>query len=179
LPENAAKVFDLTPASGLNNKEAKIQIGVSQPILSNTYTTTGTGTTTGVVEGTIEYKDVGIILSVTPRISDGGLVSLDIAVESSSVGTTQLGNLPSVPFFNKKTAKTTLAVIEGQTIVIGGLIEETKNYVEANFPGAHVRYGDTDSVMVEFDVQGRILIPEILKKIRRSRKRNCFSWQFG
>ena len=35
------------------------------------------------------------------------------------------------------------------------MIEETKNYVEANFPGAKVRYGDTDSVMVEFDVQGR------------------------
>jgi len=35
------------------------------------------------------------------------------------------------------------------------MIEETKNYVEANFPGAQVRYGDTDSVMVEFDVQGR------------------------
>jgi len=36
-----------------------------------------------------------------------------------------------------------------------GMIEETKNYVEANFPGAKVRYGDTDSVMVEFDVGGR------------------------
>jgi DNA polymerase delta subunit 1 len=35
------------------------------------------------------------------------------------------------------------------------MIDETKNYVEANFPGANVRYGDTDSVMVEFDVQGR------------------------
>jgi DNA polymerase delta subunit 1 len=35
------------------------------------------------------------------------------------------------------------------------MIEETKNYVEANFSGAKVRYGDTDSVMVEFDVQGR------------------------
>ena len=35
------------------------------------------------------------------------------------------------------------------------MIEETKNYVEENFPGAKVRYGDTDSVMVEFDVQGR------------------------
>ena len=35
------------------------------------------------------------------------------------------------------------------------MIEETKNYVEANFPGSKVRYGDTDSVMIEFDVQGR------------------------
>ncbi len=36
-----------------------------------------------------------------------------------------------------------------------GMIEETKTYVEANFPGAKVRYGDTDSVMVEFDVGDR------------------------
>jgi DNA polymerase delta subunit 1 len=43
------------------------------------------------------------------------------------------------------------------TVTLRGrqMIEETKNYVEANFPGAKVRYGDTDSVMVEFDVQGR------------------------
>ncbi len=66
-----------------NNKEAKIQIGSSQPILTNTYTTTATGTP-GVVEGTIEYKDVGIILTVTPRISDGGLVTLEITIEDSS-----------------------------------------------------------------------------------------------
>ena len=43
------------------------------------------------------------------------------------------------------------------TVTLRGrqMIEETKNYVEENFPGAKVRYGDTDSVMVEFDVQGR------------------------
>jgi len=43
------------------------------------------------------------------------------------------------------------------TVTLRGrqMIEETKNYVEANFPGSKVRYGDTDSVMVEFDVQGR------------------------
>ena len=43
------------------------------------------------------------------------------------------------------------------TVTLRGrqMIEETKNYVEANFPGAKVRYGDPDSVMVEFDVQGR------------------------
>ena len=48
------------------------------------------------------------------------------------------------------------------------MIEETKNYVEANFPGAKVRYGDTDSVMVEFDVQGRKGIDAIK-----------YSWELG
>jgi DNA polymerase delta subunit 1 len=48
------------------------------------------------------------------------------------------------------------------------MIEETKNYVEANFPGARVRYGDTDSVMVEFDVQGRT-----------GQEAIDYSWQLG
>ena len=48
------------------------------------------------------------------------------------------------------------------------MIEETKNYVEANFPGAKVRYGDTDSVMVEFDVQGR-----------KGQDAIDYSWQLG
>ena len=59
-----------------------------------------------MVEGTIEYKDIGIILTVTPRISDGGLVTLEISIENSTVETTTLGTLPNVPVFNKKTAKT-------------------------------------------------------------------------
>jgi DNA polymerase delta subunit 1 len=48
------------------------------------------------------------------------------------------------------------------------MIEETKNYVEANFPGAKVRYGDTDSVMVEFDVQGR-----------KGQEAIDYSWELG
>src|SRR5210317_987691 len=49
-----------------------------------------------------------------------------------------------------------------------GMIEETKNYVEANFPGAKVRYGDTDSVMVEFDVGDR-----------KGEEAVMFSWEIG
>ena len=48
------------------------------------------------------------------------------------------------------------------------MIEETKNYVEEHFPGAKVRYGDTDSVMVEFDVQGR-----------KGREAIDYSWEQG
>ena len=48
------------------------------------------------------------------------------------------------------------------------MIEETKNYVEEHFPGAKVRYGDTDSVMVEFDVQGR-----------KGQEAIDYSWQLG
>ena len=131
--EDRLKVIGSPHVLASNNKEARIQIGQSQPILTNTYTTTGT-TSPGVVEGTIEYKDVGIILTVTPRISDSKLVTLDISVESSTVGKTALGNLPDVPFFPKKTAKTTLSIVEKQTIVIGGMIEDRKETVKTGIP---------------------------------------------
>lgn len=157
-----------------NNKEARIQIGSSQPILTNTYTTTATGTP-GVVEGTIEYKDVGIILTVTPRISDAKLVTLDMSVESSTVGSTTLGNLSSVPFFGKKTAKTTLSIIEGQTIVIGGLIQDSKDTIKTGVPflsripflGALFGYHDYEVTKTETVI---FLTPHVIGELDDSNK---------
>ena len=131
---NKAKIISSPHLLASNNKEAKIQVGTSQPILTNTYTTAATGTATSVVEGSIEYKDIGIIVTVTPRISDGGLVTMDISVEDSTVSQTSLGSLSNVPVFSKKTAKTTLSIMEAQTIVIGGLIEESKTTDTAGVP---------------------------------------------
>lgn len=139
--ENRLRVITSPHILASNNKEAKIQIGSSEPILTNTYTTPGATTaattsvvSTGLVEGTIEYKDIGVILSVTPRISDGKLVTLEISIEQSTVSQKDLGNLKNVPFFPKKTAKTTLSIMEGQTIVLGGLIDESKNATSAGVP---------------------------------------------
>jgi general secretion pathway protein D len=134
-----------------NNKEAKIQIGTSEPILTNTYTSTGTATAvtpTGFIEGTIEYKDIGTILSITPRISDGGLVTLELSIEESSLDSREIGRRDTsttaavassastftVPAFIKTTAKTVLSIKEGQTIAIGGLIRKTKDVSSQGVP---------------------------------------------
>jgi general secretion pathway protein D len=132
--DNKATIIASPHLLASNNKEAKIQVGTSQPILTNTYTTAATGTATSVVEGSIEYRDVGIIITVTPRISDGGLVTMDISVENSDVSQTTLGSLSNVPVFSKKTAKTTLSISDGQTIVIGGLIQESKSDNKSGVP---------------------------------------------
>ena len=147
--DNRLKVISSPHLLASNNKEAKIQVGSSQPILTSTYaygssTTTsgllpGSSTTTpatGLLEGTIEYKDIGIIVTITPRISDGGLITLELQIEKSDVNAKALplGNLSNVPVFTKKTAKTVLSVLEGQTIVIGGLIEESKNVIKSGIP---------------------------------------------
>jgi general secretion pathway protein D len=131
--DNRLNVISSPHILASNNKEAKIQIGTSEPILTNTYTTTATSEI-GVVEGTIEYKDVGIILTVTPRISDAGLITLEIQIEKSDADTKNVFGRTNVPFFDKKTAKTTVSVLEGQTIVIGGLIEDTKKRNKGGVP---------------------------------------------
>jgi general secretion pathway protein D len=131
--DNRLNVISSPHILASNNKEAKIQIGTSEPILTNTYTTTSTSSTE-VVEGTIEYKDVGIILTVTPRISDAGLITLEIEIEKSDASTKDVFGRTNVPYFDKKTAKTTLSVSEGQTIVIGGLIEDTKQRNKSGVP---------------------------------------------
>ena len=119
-----------------NNKEAKIQIGAEAPIFTSTYTTSGTENTS-TITGTIEYKDIGIILTVTPRVSDAGLITLDVQIEDSTATTVTLGNENdplSVPAFKKKVAKTTLSVLQGQMIVIGGLISDTKDNSKSGIP---------------------------------------------
>jgi len=119
-----------------NNKEAKIQIGAEAPIFTSTYTTAGT-TESSTITGTIEYKDIGIILTVTPRVSDAGLITLDIQLEDSTATTVQIGSandLLSVPAFKKKVAKTTLSILQGQMIVIGGLISDTKDNTKTGIP---------------------------------------------
>ncbi len=131
--ENRLKMISSPHILASNNKEAKIQIGKAQPILTTTYTTTAT-TSPSVVEGTIEYKDIGIILTVTPRISDAKLVTMEINLEQSDVASTKLGSLDNIPVFKKKTAKTTLSIMEGQTIVIGGLIEDKKEAGASGVP---------------------------------------------
>jgi general secretion pathway protein D len=144
--ENRLKIISSPTLLASNNKEAKMQVGKSQPILTSTYaygstTTSGTplstSTTpaTGLLEGTIEYKDIGIILTVTPRISDGGLITLELQIEKSDVAESPpLGNVQNIPVFSKKTAKTVLSVLEGQTVVIAGLIEDSKNVIKSGVP---------------------------------------------
>jgi general secretion pathway protein D len=144
--ENRLKIISSPNLLASNNKEAKMQVGKSQPILTSTYaygssTTSGTPLststtpTTGLLEGTIEYKDIGIILTITPRISDGGLITLELQIEKSDVAESPpLGNIQNIPVFSKKTAKTVASVLEGQTIVIAGLIEDSKNVIKSGVP---------------------------------------------
>ena len=104
-----------------DNKEAKIDVSREVPVASGE-TAVSSGTTISTTN--IEYRDTGVILSVTPHINDRGLVTMDISEEVSDLDEEVNVAGKNYPSFFKRTVKTTLTVKHGQTIVIGGLIRD-------------------------------------------------------
>ncbi len=106
-----------------NSKPAKIDISTEVPVASSQYDYTSGDTP--VISTDIQYRDTGVMLSVTPNVNELGLVTMEIEQEvSEQAQNVQVGD-QTYPSFFKRAATTTLTVQDGQTIVIGGLIKET------------------------------------------------------
>jgi general secretion pathway protein D len=112
----------------LDNEEAKIVVGQNVPFVTGSYSTTGTTNTATSPFQTIERKDVGLTLRVTPQVTEGGTVKLKVFQEVSSVVPTA-SNIKSADLItNKRSVENTVLADDGQIIVIGGLIQDdTKN----------------------------------------------------
>ena len=112
-----------------NNQEGDIQIGSQVPVeqgqsLGNA----------GVSTTNIQYRDTGIVLSITPQINNDGIVNLIIRQELSSVdgGATGVNNNP---VFNNQEINTTVVVRDGENVVLGGLIQTDTENLNSGVPG--------------------------------------------
>ncbi len=112
----------------IDNQESTIEVGDDVPTLTGTTVTNG-GTTTQ----SVQYRNAGIILKVKPSINDSGLVRMEITQEVSSVTDETTGGISS-PRFKTRKANTTLVAQDGQTIIIGGLIQTQKERINAGIP---------------------------------------------
>jgi len=117
----------------LDNQEARLQIGDEVPIATQQVTDTSSSTST--VVNTISFRDTGIMLSVKPRVSRNGQVILSIEQEVSSVSSTTTSGIDS-PTISQRKIETSVVVGDGQTIALGGLIQENRNKTKAKIPGA-------------------------------------------
>jgi general secretion pathway protein D len=127
------KVISNPHLSALDNQKATIKVGDRIPICQNNFVGTGTvGTTTNVVTTTSQYIDTGVLLQVTPHINAGGLVTLEVQAEVSNPGPTTTPC--EAPPINTRSVQTLLAVPNGQTMVMGGLIIEDKENSSAGLP---------------------------------------------
>lgn len=114
----------------MDNEKAKIIVADNVPILKTDLTTPLAATTPTAaniaVSRTFEYKDIGIQLEITPQISKGNMVRLEIATEVSNIISIDPTN-PGFVKTRKRQANTTVVVENGQTMVIGGLIRDDRS----------------------------------------------------
>ena len=105
----------------MDNKEASFNVGQEVPVQSGSQSST----TSDQVFNTIERKTVGTKLVVTPQINEGDSVLLNIEQEVSSVAQTQAPGTSTLgPTFDTRTIKNAVLVKSGETVVLGGLMDE-------------------------------------------------------
>jgi general secretion pathway protein D len=115
----------------VNNQTATLQVGDQVPIA--TQSAVSVITSGAPVVNTIQYRDTGVTLKVTPRVNQGGTVMMDVSQEVSDVSQTSSSTLNS-PTINQRKITSTIAVHDGETIAIGGLISDSRTKNSSGIP---------------------------------------------
>jgi general secretion pathway protein D len=113
-----------------DNEEARITVGENRP-----YQTRATTDTSGGTFESFEYRDVGKILKITPHVTEGRLVRMNLSLEVTNIDlASTLTTSSTLPVTQKRTVDTTVIVKDNQTVVIGGLIDESSTNNETKVP---------------------------------------------
>jgi general secretion pathway protein D len=115
----------------LNNQKAILQVGDQVPILTQQSQDTGNGS--APIINSVQMKDTGVILTVTPRINNAGRVMLDIQQEVSNVTKTESSDIDS-PTIQQRKIQTRVLVNDGESLALGGLIQQNNNVDRSQVP---------------------------------------------
>jgi general secretion pathway protein D len=105
-----------------DNKPASINVGQRVPLITDSRTDAQNN-----VNNSFRYEDVGVNMTVTPKISPDGFVKIELTTTNSAISSSniEINKSATVPIIDQRRANTTVTVQSGQTIIIGGLIDTT------------------------------------------------------
>ena len=115
----------------LDNHSAELQVGDEVPV--TTQQTSSVADPDAPLVSTIQFRDTGVILRVLPRVNEGGLITMEIEQEVSRVVTSTAGGTLT-PTISQRRIRSTVAVQSGETVALGGLIQDSKEKVKAGIP---------------------------------------------
>ncbi len=113
----------------MDNQEAEIIVGQNVPFVTGTQLSTANDNPFQ----TIERQDIGISLKVTPQINEGNNIKMDIEQDVSDLSNTAIAGASDI-ITNQRSIKTTVLIEDGQTLVLGGLIDDQINNVSEKIP---------------------------------------------
>lgn len=133
--ENKVNILSSPSIMTSENKKAIINVSTSVPIVTSQQVPVAAGGTSGFsITQSVEYKDVGIILTVTPRIGEHGTVALEVKQEVNDVIALSGIGPNNSPSFSKREAETSVVLLNNQTLVMGGLIQNKRTFIRNGLP---------------------------------------------
>jgi general secretion pathway protein D len=133
LSDNDTNILSTPSIVTMDNEEAEIKVGQEVPFLTGSFTQTGAAQGSVNPFQTIERKDVGLTLKVTPQINEGTAVVMEIALESSSLQFGGQGG--AVDLITNQRSITQKVLIEtGEILVLGGLVSDDLTQTEQKVP---------------------------------------------
>ena len=114
----------------LSNESAELQVGDQVPII--TQTAVGLNNDSRILNS-VQYRDTGVVLSVTPRVSENGRMFIEIEQEVSEVAGTTSSDIDS-PTIQQRRLKTRIQVEDGQLVVLGGLLRSSRSLGDTGVP---------------------------------------------
>lgn len=127
--EDKLRVVSAPSVLVMDNQTASIRVGNQQPV-STAIVAEG-----GIVSTSVQFKNTGITLDVTPRVNASGLVTLEISQELTDVG--QIDDATGQRAFLQRSIGSNVAVNSGESIVLGGLIRENDTMSRSGVPFLH------------------------------------------
>lgn len=151
----------------LNNQTASLQVGNQVPVATGS--SVSTQNAGAPIVNSIEYRDTGVILKITPRVNSSGLVLLDVAQEVSDVTANTSSSINS-PVISTRRIASSIAIQDGQVIALGGLIQDKTTRGKGGVPylsripvfgslfGTHINDGSRTELLI-------LLRPRVIRTV--------------
>ncbi len=131
--ESSVKFLSAPQIMVIDNQTASFRVGDQIPIVTRSSQSTTDPNAPIVSE--VQFRDTGTLLQVTPRINEGGMVTLEVSQEVSTPGSAPAVGGGGNVSISQRTIESTVIVHDGQTVVLGGLIRENTSNGKAGIPG--------------------------------------------
>jgi general secretion pathway protein D len=132
--EKSANILSTPSLLTLDNEEAVITVGRNVPFVTGSFTSTGNVSNPTNPFQTVERQNVGVTLKVVPHINEGDSLVLELSQEVSSLLGAGSVLLNGNPITNERKIQTTVLADDGQTVILGGLMEDSLNSSQQKVP---------------------------------------------
>jgi general secretion pathway protein D len=153
---------------GAEGQELTLNLGDQIPVVSTVFGAAAAGGFANIPQSSFNYRDVGVNITMTPRVTYEGEIILDLAVESSNLGANISVAGQDVPSFGSRRVRTRLRLREGESNLLAGLLRDDQRRILTGLPGImrvpglRSIFGNSNDVISQTDIV-MLITPHIVR----------------